>query len=229
MADGSWVGMPASWPEAATIESKKAELLTAMTNAGFSLPAGDPFTTALVIGDDWDQVLDAIQEAIDDDPSIADYSALLNLVKDGNLNQFPDAPEEEEPVDPELPANLDVLTDYAGTYTVIGSGEGDPGYCASCGTATRDHERGTVTISPQGDIDFDIGISFTVDDIVEIYDRKTVDADRRVAVNYGQSDSDERVRLYLNTDLEVMEIIHDDGAGATTRALIQEESTDPEP
>ncbi|MAC16339.1 MAG: hypothetical protein CL539_16935, partial [Alcanivorax sp.] len=221
--------MPASWPEAATIESKKAELLTAMTNAGFSLPAGDPFTTALVIGDDWDQVLDAIQEAIDDDPSIADYSALLNLVKDGNLNQFPDAPEEEEPVDPELPANLDVLTDYAGTYTVIGSGEGDPGYCASCGTATRDHERGTVTISPQGDIDFDIGISFTVDDIVEIYDRKTVDADRRVAVNYGQSDSDERVRLYLNTDLEVMEIIHDDGAGATTRALIQEESTDPEP
>ncbi|WP_272962772.1 hypothetical protein [Alcanivorax jadensis] len=229
LADGSWVGMPASWPEAATIESKKAELLTAMTNAGFSLPAGDPFTTALVIGDDWDQVLDAIQEAIDDDPSIADYSALLNLVKDGNLNQFPDAPEEEEPVDPELPANLDVLTDYAGTYTVIGSGEGDPGYCASCGTATRDHERGTVTISPQGDIDFDIGISFTVDDIVEIYDRKTVDADRRVAVNYGQSDSDERVRLYLNTDLEVMEIIHDDGAGATTRALIQEESTDPEP
>ncbi|WP_273009150.1 hypothetical protein [Alcanivorax sp.] len=229
LADGSWIATPANWPDSSTIASKKTELLAAMTNAGFTLPGGDPFSTALVIGDAWDQVLDAIQEAIDDDPSIADYSALLNLVKDGNLNQFPDAPEDEEPVDPELPANLDVLTDYAGTYTVIGSGERDPGYCASCGTATRDHERGTVTISPQGDIDFDTGISFTVDDIVEIYDRKTVDADRRVAVNYGQSDSDERVRLYLNTDLEVMEIIHDDGAGATTRALIQEESTDPEP
>ncbi len=228
-ADGSWIATPGNWPDASTIASKKTELLAAMTNAGFMLPGGDPFSTALVIGDAWDQVLDAIQEAIDDDPSIADYSALLNLVKDGNLSQFPDAPEEEEPVDPESPANLDVLTDYAGTYTVIGTGEGDPGYCASCGTATRDHERGTVTISAQGDIDFDTGISFAVADIVAIYDRKTVDADRRVAVNYGQSDSDERVRLYLNADLEVMEIIHDDGAGATTRALIQEENTGSEP
>ena len=80
-----------------------------MTNAGFTLPGGDPFSTALAVGDAWDQVLDAIQEAIDT-TSIADYNALLNLVKDGNLGQFPDAPEDEEPVDPELPANLNVLT-----------------------------------------------------------------------------------------------------------------------
>ena len=229
LADGSWIATPANWPDASTIASKKTELLTAMTNAGFVLPDGDPFNTALVIGDAWDQVLDAIQEAIDDDPSIADYNALLNLVKDGNLGQFPDAPEDEEPVDPELPANLNVLTNYAGTYTVIGNGEGDPGYCASCGSATRNHARGTVIISAQGDIDFDTDIGFTVADIVEIYDRTNVATDRRVAVNYGQSDSDERVRLYLNADLKVMEIIHDDGAGATTRALIQEENTDPEP
>ena len=229
LADGSWIATPANWPEASTIASKKTELLTAMTNAGFSLPGGDPFSTALVIGDAWDQVLDAIQESIDDDPSIADYDALLNLVKDGNLNQFPDAPEDEEPVDPELPANLDVLTDYAGTYTVIGNGEGDPGYCASCGTATRDHARGTVIISDQGDIDFDTDIGFTAADIVEIYDRTSVATDRRVAVNYGQSDSDERVRVYLNAAGDVMEIVHDDGQGSTTRALIQEDSTDPDP
>tara|TARA_B100000446_G_scaffold185829_1_gene210646 strand:- start:2699 stop:5233 length:2535 start_codon:yes stop_codon:yes gene_type:complete len=229
LADGSWIATPANWPDASTIASKKTELLTAMTNAGFTLPGGDPFSTALAVGDAWDQVLDAIQEAIDDDPSIADYNALLNLVKDGNLGQFPDAPEDEEPVDPELPANLNVLTNYAGTYTVIGNGEGDPGYCASCGSATRNHARGTVIISAQGDIDFDTDIGFTVADIVEIYDRTNVATDRRVAVNYGQSDSDERVRVYLNADLEVMEIIHDDGAGATTRALIQEDSTDPEP
>lgn len=229
LADGSWIATPANWPDASTIASKKTELLTAMTNAGFVLPGGDPFSTALVIGDAWDQVLDAIQEAIDDDPSIADYSALLNLVKDGNLNQFPDAPEDEEPVDPELPANLNVLTNYAGTYTVIGNGEGDPGYCASCGSGTRNHARGTVIISAQGDIDFDTDIGFTVADIVEIYDRTNVATDRRVAVNYGQSDSDERVRVYLNADGDVMEIIHDDGQGTTTRALIQEDSSDPEP
>ncbi len=229
LADGSWVSTPANWPESSTIAAKKTELLTAMTNAGFTLPGGDPFTTALVIGDAWDQVLDAIQEAIDNDPAIADYSALLNLVKDGNLNQFPAAPDDEGPTDPELPANLDVLTDYAGTWTVIGNAVGDPGYCGSCGVANRDHARGTVIISAQGDIDFDTGISFLATDIVAIYDRKGVDADRRVAVNYGPSDSDERVRLYLNADLEVMEIIHDDGQGVTTRALIQEDTVDPGP
>ncbi|WP_197477408.1 hypothetical protein, partial [Alcanivorax sp. HI0044] len=130
---------------------------------------------------------------------------------------------------PELPANLDVLTDFAGTYTVIGNATGDPGYCASCGTANRDHVRGSVIISAQGDIDFDTGISFVATDIVAIYDRKNVAADRRVAVNYGLSDSDERVRVYLNADGDVMEIIHDDGQGTTTRALIQEDSSDPEP
>ncbi|MCG8437737.1 MAG: hypothetical protein MI751_06610, partial [Pseudomonadales bacterium] len=68
LADGSWSATPANWPDASTIASKKTELLTAMTNAGFTLPGGDPFSTALAVGDAWDQVLDAIQEAIDDDP-----------------------------------------------------------------------------------------------------------------------------------------------------------------
>ena len=70
-ADGSWIATPGNWPDASTIASKKTELLAAMTNAGFMLPGGDPFSTALVIGDAWDQVLDAIQEAIDDDPSLS--------------------------------------------------------------------------------------------------------------------------------------------------------------
>ena len=228
VADGSWVATPTSWPNAGAIASSQAELLTAMTNAGFALPSGSPFTTAFNIGDAWDKVLDDIQGAIDADGSVADYAALLDLVKDGNLDSFPDAPE-APPTDTELPANLDVLTDYAGTYTVIGSGSGDPGYCGSCGTANRDHLRGTVTLSAQGDIDFDTGITFTAADIVAIYDRQTVDADRRVAVNYGQSDSDERIRLYLNADLQVMEIIHDDGQGTITRALIQQDVTEPDP
>tara|TARA_A100001391_G_scaffold151462_3_gene109103 strand:+ start:18362 stop:20863 length:2502 start_codon:yes stop_codon:yes gene_type:complete len=227
-ADGSWVATPANWPDTATVNAKKSELLAAMSDAGFTLPAGDPFTRALVIGDDWDQVLDAIQAAIDDDPALTDYAALVTLVKDGNLAQFPDAPDQGT-TDPELPANLSVLTDYAGTYTVIGNGVGDPGYCAGCGTANRDHLRGSVTISAQGDVDFDTGIRFPVADIVAIDDRTDVPTDRRIAVNYGASDSDERIRLYLNSDLEVMEIIHDDGQGTTTRALIQEDAGDPDP
>ncbi|MFP1677203.1 hypothetical protein ACLD02_00835 [Alloalcanivorax sp. C16-2] len=227
-ADGAWIATPANWPDASTLSARKAELLAAMTDAGFSLPPGDPFTLALTIGDAWDQVLDDIQAAIDDDPAIADYDALLALVKDGNLEQFPAAPE-DDPGDPELPANLAVLTAHAGTYTVIGKGEGDPGYCGGCGVANRDHARGTVSISAQGDIDFDTGIAFLVSDIVTISDRTTLAADRHVAVNLGESDGDERVRLYFNGDLEVMEIVHDDGQGVTTRALIQEDTGNPEP
>ncbi|MCC4307545.1 hypothetical protein LL252_03080 [Alcanivorax marinus] len=101
-ADGGWVANPANWPDTATVATRKTELLSAMSDAGFALPGGDPFTRPLVIGDDWDQVLDALQDAIDDDPDTADYDALLARVKDGQLATFPAAPD-GGPSDPEPP------------------------------------------------------------------------------------------------------------------------------
>lgn len=127
---------------------------------------------------------------------------------------------DDEELDSEAPANIGVLTEYAGTYTVTGEGTGQPAWCTTCFDGTRTHARGTITIHTNGAIDFDTGISFKVGGIVAIYDRKTVGHDRRIAVNYGESDSEERIRIYLDEALEVVEIIHDDGAGESTRALV---------
>lgn len=128
----------------------------------------------------------------------------------------------DEEHDPEAPSNVDVLTEYAGTYTVLRAATGQPPYCTSCFDGNREHERGTITIHTSGAIDFDTGISFKAGDIIAIYDRKMVGHDRRIAVNYGQSDSEERIRVYLDEALEVVEIIHDDGDGTTTRALVKD-------
>ena len=228
-AELDWKPTVANWPSEAEVNSAATELVNALKEKGYAPDSlqGNPFGTEFdADGTGWDALLDAIRELVEDPAGAIDgYDALAQLLAEGNLNTLPD---HEEQNNPELPANLDVLTRYAGTYTVIGSGTGDPGYCGSCGIANRDHSRGTVTITAQGDIDFDDGINLAATDIVAIYDRKNIDFDRRIAVNFGESDSDERVRLYLNSDLDVVEIIHDDGQGTTTRALIQEETVSPE-
>lgn len=122
--------------------------------------------------------------------------------------------------DHEAPADLHILVEYAGTYKVTGPGTGHPAYCNSCNESNRNHERGTIVIHENGAIDFDIGISFQASDIEAIYDRKMVDFDRRIAVNYGPSDADERIRIYLDETLEAVEIIHNDGQGSTTRSMV---------
>ncbi len=137
-----------------------------------------------------------------------------------NLEESTDSNSSSGNTSTEGPSNISVLTQYAGAYSVTGQGTGGPSYCTPCGEATRNHSRNTIEISSAGAIDFDTGISFSVGDINAIYNRDYVDHDRRIAVNYGASDSDERVRLYLNASKEVMEIIHDDGDGERTRALV---------
>ncbi|WP_062810779.1 hypothetical protein [Alcanivorax sp. NBRC 102028] len=227
-ANLNWKTTVANWPTKAQVDAAVSDFVQTLKEKGY-VPAslkGDPFGTPFdANGTGWDAVLDSIRELVENPSgSIDGYEELAQLLAEGNLDSLPDY---DTQGDPELPANLNVLTDYAGTYTVMGSGSGDPGYCGSCGVANRDHSRGTVIITAQGDIDFDDGILLPATDIVAIYDRKNVDADRRIAVNFGESDSDERVRLYLNADLDVMEIIHDDGQGTTTRALIKEETAEP--
>lgn len=224
--------LPADWFAAfdgtpVDVDSATDELLDALASAGFALPgSGNPFTTRFVTnGTGWDGLLDDLKQAITDDPTLADLDALLTLVKDGNLaTSIPDAPAGGGPVDPELPANIEVLTAYAGSYTVSGTAT-DP---ANRGTATRDHDRGTITISANGDVDFDTGISFTSADIGAIYDRRNIcdldpefQAACRVHVNYDEDDSGRKLEIYLAADkTTVLEIRYQDGVGGLTRAAI---------
>lgn len=199
-------------------------LRSALLTAGFPLPANWPAGSTAPLTqsftpdpatDPFDQLLEAIATAIADSTVHADYAALLAAFGAGG--SLPPAPED----DVEAPTELAVLVAYAGTYTVSGTATGDDGYR---GTANRNHARGTITIHPNGDVDFDTGISFTAAQVVAVYDRRTIAHDKRVAVNYGASDSDERIRLYFNADgtapANIVEIIHDNGSGTTTRAAI---------
>ncbi len=223
-------GDPAAWfddfgeGDVLDVEAATDTLFEALSDAGYDLSRISNFAPLNASfkptqGDPYDDLLEALRESTN-----GDYEDLREQAVNGEL-VLPEAPATGTPTDPEAPSNITVLTDYAGTYTVSGKGTADP---SARGTATRDHARGTIIIHLNGDIDYDTGISFTVGQIVAIYDRKTVAHDRRVAVNYGASDSDERVRVYLDDALSVVEIIHDDGQGGTTRALIGTGGTEPE-
>ena len=91
---------PADWFNAFSgtpvdVISAVNEVLDAMTVAGFDVPAdGNPFTTSFVAnGTGWDGLLDDLRQAVNDDPALADFDALVTLVKDGNLNSsIPNAP-----------------------------------------------------------------------------------------------------------------------------------------
>lgn len=130
IADGSWAGNSANWPATGEVEDALDDLIVALSNSGYDLPGtGNPFTTGFVIGDAWDRVLDQIQEAIDaSGGAIADYAALVNLIKDGNLDAFPDAPEDEPAPTCEYSAGIAALqaTDYDWTFVKqSGSGAAD--------------------------------------------------------------------------------------------------------
>lgn len=214
-------------------------LLDAMTSAGFSLPAGefDPFSTrfSATPEDPHDALLEALAEAIRNDPMLEDYAALLDWIKDGDLAGFPPAPGNENPdagiegpdagnegPDSDIEDaedDLSLLISYAGTYSVE---------CSSVepetrGLATRDHERGSITIGSDGSIDFDsaAGFSFEAEEITQLFDRTTLEGiSRRIHVNYDEDDSGRRIDIYLNDALAITEIRYQDGAGGRTRAAI---------
>lgn len=130
LADGSWAGNSANWPTTSEVNEALDDLMVALGNGGYDVPgSGNPFTTGFVIGDAWDQVLDQIGDAIDaSGGAIADYAALVNLIKDGNLDAFPDAPEDEPAPTCEYSAGMAALqaTDYDWTFVKqSGSGAAD--------------------------------------------------------------------------------------------------------
>ena len=219
----------------AGLQAALEQLEQALVDAGYEIPENfDPLRASFTpdpATDPYDALLEALAEAIEESASYEDYAALLDAFTAGSTPTLPE-PVEEEPTDPEAPSNLEVLTPYAGTYTVSGVVTGDPGYCSSCGAHNRDHLRGTITIRPNGDIDYDTGVSFTVAQIVEIYDRRNVAHDKRIAVNYGASDSDARIRIYFGaagtTTADIAEIVYDDGQGKVTRAKIEQEAPAPQ-
>jgi hypothetical protein len=63
----------------------------AMLENGYTLPQGvfNPFNTAFIVGDVWDQLLDQLQAAIALSNSLKSYADLLALLKDGNMSSLP--------------------------------------------------------------------------------------------------------------------------------------------
>ena len=93
---------PADWfanfnGTAVDTSTASTDLLNSFAAKGFAIPAtGNPMTTPFAAdGSGWDGLLDDIGEAIDNDPAIADYDALMTLVKDGNLANLPAPPPAE--------------------------------------------------------------------------------------------------------------------------------------
>src|SRR5690554_1986274 len=87
---------PASWYAGFTganvdIDTATTNLLDQFDSNGFTIPAGNPFSTPFAAdGTGWDALLDDIGDALKADAST--YDALLALVRDGNLGSLPDAP-----------------------------------------------------------------------------------------------------------------------------------------
>ncbi|MEC9410554.1 MAG: hypothetical protein VYD52_08880, partial [Pseudomonadota bacterium] len=93
---------PADWfanfnGTAVDTSTASTDLLNLFADKGFTIPAtGNPLTTPFAAdGSGWDGLLDDIGDAIDNDPAIADYDALVTLVKDGNLTNLPVPPPPE--------------------------------------------------------------------------------------------------------------------------------------
>lgn len=231
---------------ASGLSATQTDLITALAAQGFntgSLP--NPFNGGLVASttgspnnNPYDNLLDALQEALGATQYEDFLTALVNACDAASCdsdvleNVLPEAPDEptdptdpEEPTDPEAPSNISVLTAFAGTYTVTGTAT-EP---SSRGTATRAHDRGTVIINANGNVDFDTGISFTAAQINNIYDRRNIcdlppQADRsacRIHVNYDNDDSGRKLELFLALDkTTVTEIRYQDGQGGLTRAAV---------
>lgn len=89
---------PSVWYASNNWQLVESALLLAQTNFqtimlanGYTLPQGvfNPFNTAFIIGDLWDQLLDQLQAAIDGSVNLKSYADLLALLKDGNINALP--------------------------------------------------------------------------------------------------------------------------------------------
>lgn len=186
--------------------------LTALESKGY---IENPLTVAFnADGTGHDALLDQLGAALDAEA----YAALIAAATTQNLDNLPAAQNGgNPPVEPEIPANIAVLTAYAGTYNVSGTST----VAQRDGTANREHQRKSVLIGEDGSVDFDTGISFTATQINAIYDRTNLQQPiRRVHVNYDADDSGRKLQLWLDADNQVTEISYSNGAGQLTRAAI---------
>jgi hypothetical protein len=219
--------LPAAWfdgstitLDAAALQAARTTVLDALAASGAVLPFGNPLDFPFVIGDAWDRVLDRLVAAIAaaaGQPTLtglaaldAGYANVLAGVVAGTAGALP-------ALDPEAPSNIDVLTTYAGTYSVTGAATDNP----QRGTSTAAHQRGTVTIGADGSVDFDTGTAFTAVQARTIFDRRNQDFDRRVQVSYDADDSGRVINVYLDAERRVTEIqFRHSNAGINIRAAI---------
>lgn len=88
-APSAFFDTPGSWPSNSAINSASSDLLSDLTDAGYTVPSGlDPFLTSFTPqpGDGYDDLLETIQDAIDDDGNLGNLFQLRDsLVSGGNL------------------------------------------------------------------------------------------------------------------------------------------------
>lgn len=120
---------PAQWFEegelatvAEVIEQRVQELLNTLKNLGYTIPENlDPIQGAFAIGDSHDRVLDQLGDALNNSNVLQGYHQLALLLKDGNLNQLPQLPEQtEDPVPNPQPSpgddNDSTVENYSACY-----------------------------------------------------------------------------------------------------------------
>ncbi len=97
----TWFGGSPADLDLTALQTAVEDLIDTLVNdKGFTLPGGsfDPLTSTFTPenGDIYDDFLEALKNAIAAS-SIADYADLIDIIKDGNLGNLPDAPENTPP------------------------------------------------------------------------------------------------------------------------------------
>ncbi len=75
------------------IDVAESLLSAQLSLSGYQMPEGEfePFSTDFTVGDDWDQLLDQLTQAIAADDGVDDFQALIQLVVSGDIDQLPAA------------------------------------------------------------------------------------------------------------------------------------------
>lgn len=90
----NWYQGDSDLGSALAFERSKATLMARIAAAGFSLPSlnYDPFSQVFEPSDQAGKLLDSLHKSLIASTALANYSELVDLVKDGNISSFPFSP-----------------------------------------------------------------------------------------------------------------------------------------
>ncbi len=178
-------------PVGSALADAVSALQTALGNAGYTVPANfapltQGFTAAA--GDPYDDLLEALRAGLE--ASSQTYAQMTTSFASGGALPAAEASNGPAEPDPEAPEGIELVTAYAGSYSVQ----------ATSGS----HARGTVVIGSDGQIDFDSDKSFAPAEFLGIFDRRNVSDSAggpRIQVELAETATlpQRRVRLFVDT------------------------------